>query len=151
MKFYFFLIMFCLFIHNQGAFGQVERYQAHPLTEYPAIVVSAEFSDKIFMNPQQKLLNCPMLFNNSWNYPNGSSLALCDDAQLSCLRYGLILEKMKTSTGPLLAELKKTLVASKAEVALRLRGCELVIEATGIDTKTMQEAAGYPMIPQNQY
>ena len=151
MKFYFFLIIFCFFIHNQGAFGDAELTQHHPDTEYPAIAVSSEFSDKIFMDPQRNLLNCPMLFNNNWNYPNGSSLALCDDAQLACLRYGLIIEKMKKATGPLLAELKKTLISSKEEVKLRLRGCELVIEATGIDTKTMQEAAGYPMDPQSQY
>lgn len=147
MKAYFFLIMFCLFTHSQGAFGEAELKHSYAEYNYPAIAVTPEFSDKIFMDPSKKLLNCPMLFNNAWEYPNGSSIALCDDAQLACIRYGLILQKIKKATGPLLRELQKTLVISKEEVKLRLRGCELVIEATGIGTQTMQEAAGYPTDP----
>lgn len=150
MKSCIFLIMFCLFIHNQKAFGEAELQHLDAYYNYPAIEVSIEFAEKIFMDPRQRLLNCPRLFANNWNPPNGSSLALCDDAQLACIRYGLIIQKMKRSTGPLLAELKKTLVLSRQEVELRLRACELVIEATGIDNKTMQEAAGYPTNPNYQ-
>lgn len=148
MKSYIFLILFCFFTPLPRAFGMIEAAnQSRNAYQYPAIEVSADFANRIFMNPRQTVFNCPKLFDNSIQFPNGTSLALCDDAQLGCLRYGLIIQKMARATGPLLAELKKVFEISYREVTLRLHACYLVIEATGLQGKTAQEAAGYPDIP----
>lgn len=151
MKSYFFLFMLCIFVYQQEAFSETSKKKIDPAYATPAIEVSRGVSEKVFLDPKRKWLNCPMLFNNSWSYPNGSSIALCDDAQLACIRYGLILQKMKTATGPSLAELKKVLVLSKDEVKLRLQGCELILDVTWDGTKTMQDAAGYPSDAVDQY
>jgi hypothetical protein len=144
MKPCFFLITLCFFINSQGAFSQAVTTKPQSELYYPAIEISAQLSQQIFVDKTQKVINCPILFDNSWDYPNGSSIALCDDAQLACLRYGVLVQKIKTATGALLEELKKTLVLQKDEVKLRLRGCQLMLEATVSGEKTLQEAAGYP-------
>lgn len=149
MKSYFFLIPFCFLIHGSATLAGVNGAPPNSpdtyLTYYPAIKISKKLSEAIFLDTTRSVLNCPLLFDNSWDYPNGSSIALCDDAQLACLRYGLLQEKRKVATGRLLEELNKTLVLEKQEVGLRLRACQLVLEATTIDQKTLEEAAGYPL------
>jgi len=141
MKAYFFLIILCFLTTNQMTFAQ----KAQPNAElyYPAIQLSNALREAIFLDQNQKVLNCPILFNNSWDYPNGTSIALCDDAQLACLRYGLLIQRIKTATGKLLEELQKTLVLEKNEVTIRLRGCHLILEATVPIEKSLEEAAGY--------
>jgi len=156
MKPYFLLVSFCYFIANPSAFAQFLTTEPYPERAtsadkampgldpaYPAIKLTPQLAAQLFVDKKQNLLNCPILFSNDWDYPNGSSIALCDDAQLACLRYGLIIQELKKATGKYREELQKTLALSKNEVKLRLRGCHLVIKET-ISGKSMQEAAGYP-------
>lgn len=141
MKAYFFLITLCFLTINQMAFSQTAR--PNPELYYPAIQLSNSLREAIFLDKKVKVLNCPILFDNSWDYPNGTSIALCDDAQLACLRYGLLVQRIKTAKGKLLEELQKTLVLEKDEVKIRLRGCHLILEATIPIEKSLEEAAGY--------
>ena len=144
MKPYFFLVTLCFLMDSQVTFSQTTVTNPNSELYYPAIELSRKLAEQIFVEKPQKFLNCPILFDNSWDYPNGSSIALCDDAQTACLRYGLLIQKMKTAKGKLLEELKKTLVLEKDEVKIRLRGCQLILEATISGEKSLTEAAGYP-------
>jgi hypothetical protein len=165
MKSYFCLISLCYLMMSTEAFSQfsVQTPYANPAADepyvdpvatadkpltyqelaYPAIRLSQKLAQYLFLDGKRNLLNCPVLFDNSWDYPSGSSLALCDDAQLACLRYGLIIEAIKKASGKYLRELEKTLILSKAEVALRLRGCHLGLLET-MTGMSIEEAAGYP-------
>ena len=147
MKLYLYVAIFYFLMNNQIAFSQAYMTAAPtkptPALAYPAIQISKELSQKIFLNTAQKVINCPILFDNSWDYPNGSSIALCDDAQLACLRYGLLIKEIETAQGKYLEELEKTLVLQKQEITIRLRGCELSLKST-INGEALQEAAGYP-------
>lgn len=149
MKPYLLFTTLLTFTYTQQAFCEDKPPQKSEYT-YPAVEVSSQFSDRVFQNPEKKLLNCPSLFDNNWSYPNGSSIALCDDAQLACLRYGLIIQKLKKNQGKNLPGYQKALALSKEEVTLRLHGCYLALDETTVGEQTLQEAAGYPMDPAQQ-
>ncbi len=149
MKPYFFLIPFCFLMDSTGAlamdttqFDTTKSKNPSPLY-YPAIGFSSRVAAALFIDRPQKHLNCPLLFDTSLDLPNGTSMALCNDVQLACLRYGLLVEKMKTATGKLLEELKKTMVLEVEEVKVRLRCCQLILEATTLSNISLEEAAGY--------
>ena len=114
-----------------------------PGIHYPAIKISATLAQKIFSDTKKRLLNCPALFDSSITYPGGTAIALCNDAQLACLRYGLLLKEMETAKEKLLEELKRTLVYQKQEITIRLRGCQLALKRT-INGEDIMDAAGYP-------
>lgn len=145
MKLYFFLIALCFLMNNQIAFSQTSRLpKGNPALAYPAIELSKKIAEQVFIDKGQRYINCPILLDNSWAFPNGSVNAICTDAELACLRYGLLIQKIQTAKGKLLEELKKTLALEKNEVTLRLRGCQLIIEATvPSNNKSLAEAAGY--------
>lgn len=148
MKLYFFLTIVSLIIQNETAFSQADMtsppLKPTPALSYPAIKISDELAKKLSLSGQ-KIVNCPTLFSYTWTYPNGSSIALCDDAQLACLRYGLLVKEIETAKGKYLEELKKTLIIEKQEITIRLRGCELALKRT-INGEALQEAAGYPIV-----
>jgi hypothetical protein len=146
MKFYFFL---CFLMNSQAAFSQADvkptPTKPTPALAYPAIRISKELSQALSLG-EKKTINCQNLLSTSLTYPNGSAVALCDDAQLACLRYGLLvkeIEETAKSKHLYLEELKKTLVIEKQEIMIRLRGCELALKRT-IHGEALQDAAGYP-------
>lgn len=143
MKPYFFLISLFLMINSNVAFSQVANPGVPAELYYPSIRISTKLAESLFHDSKQTLLNCPLLFSGSWSYPDGFSVSMCDDAQLACIRYGLIVQKMKTAKGKLLEELKQTFALEQTEVGLRLRGCQLILEATAIEGKNLQESSGY--------
>lgn len=148
MKLYFFLIALCFLMGSQVAFSQenLPKHSKSPLT-YPAIELSKEASQQIFVGKNKTYLNCPAFFDGSLQYTNSYANAVCDETMLACLRYGLLIEKIKTTTGKLQEELKKTLALQKTEVKYKLRGCQLVLESTLRTDKTVTEIAGYPSVP----
>lgn len=145
MKPYFFLIALCFLLGSQLAFSQenMPKQNLSPLA-YPAIALSKELAEQIFVGKKSKYLNCPAFFESTIQFTNSYANAVCDEAVIACLRYGLLVQKMKTTTGKLLEELKKTLVLEKVEVKMKLRGCQLVLESSLSDTRPVPEIAGYP-------
>ncbi|MBA3814208.1 MAG: hypothetical protein H0X26_06940 [Alphaproteobacteria bacterium] len=147
MKLYFFLTALGFLMNNQTAFSEdytTETPQkAKAALHYPAIKISPKLAQQIFIDRSKRLFNCVSLFDNSINYPSGTAIALCDDAQLACLRYGILLKEIENSKGKALEDLQRILVWQKQEVTIRLRGCELGIKisANGGD---IMDAAGYP-------
>jgi hypothetical protein len=145
----FFIMLF--FMMNQAAFSADYSTPATPSTtpenpppgiNYPAIKISSKLAQQIFFDAKKRLFNCPVLFDNSITFPGGTSIALCEDAQLACLRYGLLLKEMETAKERLLEELKRTLVYQKQEITIRLRGCQLAIKRT-LNGEDIMDAAGY--------
>lgn len=147
MKLYFFPIALCFLMDSQLAFSQenMPRQNQSPLT-YPAIAISTELAQAIFVDKKRKYLNCPAFFDGSLQYTNSYANSICDNAQIACLRYGLLVQKIKTTTGKLLEELKQTLAYEKTEVKAKLRGCQLALECTLSDPRNLPEIAGYPPV-----
>lgn len=144
MKSYSSLIVLALFASQHVSASDFSEPQNPSPLAHPAIPLRPDLAEKLFVSAPEKYLSCPTLFNQNWISPNGPSQSLCNDAQLACLRYGLMVEKTKTAQGPLLQELKRQIPVERQEVYLRLRGCQLILEATVLDGKTLIEAAGYP-------
>lgn len=146
MRHYFFVSTLFFLMNAPSLFAQSTPPPASPDVAYPALQIPEVLAEKLFYNAEKKLLNCPLLFEGSWSYPDGYVASICNDAQLACLRYGLLVQKIKkTSNGRLLQELQKTLALEKQEVGMRLRACQIILEATLIEGKTLQESTGYVM------
>lgn len=147
MKFYFFLPFFCLVMGDQGALAQIplrstQKEQAKAL-DYPAIKISSDLAQRIFNDGSKRIISCPVLINNEGiNFLSATSSALCLDAQNACLRYGLLIQAMRTAKEKYLADLNKTLVLQRDEVLIKLRGCELAFQRTS-NGQSIEDATGY--------
>ncbi len=101
----------------------------------PAVEFSSQTATQILgaggLSKTKRILNCTTLLNKDWGYPNAQVTGFCYDAETACLRYGLIISAIKYGVGEAhLENLKKDLALAVNDVALRLRGCQLAIEAS---------------------
>jgi hypothetical protein len=144
MKAYSYFLIFTLLLNHQAnAMDASEHPHTSPLA-YPAIPLDPKLAEKLFVNTPEKTLNCTTLFNPNWISPNGTAQAICNDAQLACLHYGLLTQKARGANASLLQELNHYIAMERQIVGLRLRTCLAILEATIIEGKTLTEAAGYP-------
>lgn len=121
-----------------------------PYVEFSPEVASLLFGSKNPSNPKG-VLDCKVLVAHSWPYPNSQVTPICTDAEIACLRYGLLSESLKIAKGAKLERLKKDFALSHSDVYLRLRGCQLAIEATMSQTFSLVEAAGFDPASAEEY
>jgi hypothetical protein len=137
MKPYFFLSAFCFLVGNSPAFSAVGNQQ--PVSPDPPFVVfPKKLAVRLFGTGSNGIMDCALLLSHNWPYPNAQVTGPCNDAETSCLTYGLIRQKNRRE-GNLGAELA---VAAR-DAQLRLTGCQLAIEATMSNTNSLGESAGY--------
>jgi hypothetical protein len=142
MKSTFFMAILCFFLKSSAAIA---------LGTYPQIGPSVPFSPEMAvmlfgrMNPDNPNgeLNCRILVAHSWPYTNSQVTPLCTDAEVACLRYGLLHQNLRSAKRAKAETLKKNIAASYADVMLRLLGCVLAIEATATTNSSLVEAAGF--------
>jgi len=101
----------------------------------PAVELSEKTAVQILgatgLTRAKRTLNCTTLLNKDWAYPNAQVTGFCYDAETACLRYGLIIQAIKNGKGEAeLTRLKQDFALAVNDVALRLRGCQLAIEAS---------------------
>lgn len=141
MKHYFFLISLCFLFENQVVFSQ----------STPSVQFSPGVADKLMGESRKHtpggapngVLTCSALLLKTWAYPNAQVTPICNDALYSCVRYGLIVQRLKTATGELLTLLKNDYSLAFNDALMRLRGCQLAIEATLSNQQSLLDAAGY--------
>jgi hypothetical protein len=137
MKCVFFISALCFFCGNFPVFAE-----DIPYVHFSPEVASLLFGNKNPSNPKG-VLDCRVLVAHSWPYPNSQVTPICTDAEIACLRYGLLSKSLKEAKGAKLERLKKDFAMSHSDVYLRLRGCQLAIEATISQTASLVEAAGF--------
>lgn len=137
MKSYFFLIALYFFFGSQVAFSQ-----SPPSVEFSSQVMN-KLSGRKQSGPNQGILDCQTLLLKAWPYPNAQVAPLCNDALYSCIRYGLIEQRIKAATGNTLELLKKDIALAANDTQMTLRGCQLAIESTLTNKQSLLEAAGY--------
>ena len=134
MKFNFFLTAFCLVLLNQAVSSQTD----------PSVVFSPGVAAQVTGNPSQTgELNCKILINKTWPYPNSQVSPICDDATTSCIRYSLIQKSLKKAKGERYKELQEDLPTARKDVKMKLMGCVEAIEATINNSNSLTDIAGY--------
>jgi len=142
MKLIVFITTLCFFLN-----GSVTTALNPAVNVGPSIPFSPEIALMLFgtLNPNNPkgILNCEVLVAHSWPYANSQVSPLCTDAEVACLRFGLIHISLKRAKGAQAEALKKDYSAGYNDVMLRLRGCQLAIEATTNTNSSLVEAAGF--------
>ncbi len=139
MKSYFFLALFFFLYESQSAFAQAN----FPLAK-PFVTFSPKASRELFgIGNPRKILNCPILMAQQWAYSNAQVVSFCNDAQTSCVRLGLLEQKLKNPVGFDMEKLKKDYFLTVNDVQLKLRGCQLAIESTVTGSSSVVEGAGF--------
>lgn len=139
MKFYFFLTALGVFFGSDAAFSQ------HYLTESPSVEFPKGIATEVagMGDASKGVLNCNILLGKQWPYPNAQVTAFCNEAETGCLRYFLILKHMKKAKGePYLTKLKRDASLAWNDTQVRLRGCELAIEASANNVDFMSDYGG---------
>ena len=139
MKFHFSLTIFSLFFGSVAALAQTYPSDA-PVVEFPKAIATQVAGSG---DASHGILNCPILLNKQWPYPNAQVTAFCNEAETGCLRYALILQQMKVAKGAAhLTRLKRDAALAWDDTQLRLRGCELSIEASANNTDFISNLGG---------
>lgn len=96
----------------------------------PSVTLSPQVTNELpgwgVPSTEGLVLNCENLLNKQWAYPSGGVVAICNETELSCFRYGLIQDRLKKTPMP---DLEKELAFARQDVELKLLGCKLAIEA----------------------
>lgn len=143
MKSYFFLSILCLLFENQAVLSQ----SSYPT---PSFALSREAASQLFGGGSKGILNCTTLLNKDWAYPNGQVVPFCNEAETSCLRYGLIAEKLTNATGNTLERVKRQQSLAWDDVSLKLRGCQLALEASLSNANFLPGTTGFSPSPLNR-
>lgn len=147
MKFHFSLTAFCLFVSGSAAFSQ------NYLTQGPSVEFSKKVAEQVAGAGEgtRGILNCHILLTKEWAYPNAQVTAFCNDAETSCLRYALILQRLKIEKGAAnIRKLKNDASLGWNDTELRLRGCQLAIEASANNYDFISELGGRKFFPQGK-
>lgn len=139
MKPYFLLTILCFLFENQPVFSQAS----------PFVELSRAAAIALFGVGQKRVLNCSTLVNKSWAYPSAQVVPFCNEAETSCLRYGLMEEKMAKAKGATFERVKKDFFLARDDVMLKLRGCQLALEASVTDPSALPGATSYGPNPMN--
>lgn len=86
-------------------------------------------------------LNCALLLDQSWYSPDAQVTALCNEAQIACVRYGLLNQFVKSGKSDSLT--KRDLSFVKNDTQLKLRGCAIAIDAVTTKGQSLLDAAGF--------
>lgn len=139
MKFHFSFTIFSLFFGSVAALAQISPSQ-EPSVEFSKAVATQVAGSGAATHG---ILNCPILLNKQWAYPNAQVTAFCNDAETACLRYALILQQIKLAKGATyLAKLKRDVGFAWNDTQLRLWGCALSIEASANNVDFMSTLGG---------
>lgn len=132
MKPYFFLSILYFLLANHASFSQTA----------PSFKFSPKVASELFgVSGVKKELNCEGLVAGTWTYPNSQMTPFCYEASTSCIRYGLIVQKMKVASSE---RLKADLSLAQKDLELKLRGCQLALEAVLANpTAPVGELAGF--------
>ncbi len=110
-----------------------------PSVYLPPDLATALFGKSDYSNPNASSqgLNCFVLLNQTLNYGSALAIGLCNEAQMACLRYGVLQQALfkqkntKSGNAQFLQELKAALALSLKDVEFKLTGCAMSMSSTG--------------------
>jgi len=132
MKPYFFLSVLCFLFKSDAI--------ASPMS--PSFEFSRNVATQLYGAGRKGVLNCDVLINKQWSYPNAGVTSFCNEAQTSCLRLGLVEQALKKPSKDI-ERLKKDYALALNHLEMSLSGCYLAIEATISNAQSIDKAAGF--------
>ncbi len=134
MKPSFFFPLLCFLFQIQPVFSDTS----------PTAQFSREVARQVFgVGNPKSILNCSILLNKTWAYPNAQATSFCNDAETSFVRYCLVEQKIKHPQGADMDKLKHTYALARQDTILKLEGCVLAIEATISGNTSVLEGSGF--------
>jgi hypothetical protein len=127
---------------------QPQKFSKKNITiKSPVIHFSPGYATKVFGSGSQEarngVLNCNLLVNQVWPFPNAQVSPVCLEATISCVRFGLFVKGLEKSPEARLAQIQQSLIYAQNEVNAKLLGCVLALEGTVDGTLTLPQSSGY--------
>jgi len=150
MKFWGTLITAAFLTINHHSFAATAKSITEPSLTLPRNLTNSVTN---YYSKDHSNLTCHNLVYRTWSYPDATITPFCNEAEVSCLRYGFIRKaialKKKGVKLPLkLSDLQRDLKLALNEVRFKLRGCQLALDyITGgpiaRGATNIQEGAGF--------
>jgi len=158
MKSYFFLSLLIFLCEANPGFSQADLPSSFHKSSSPSVTLPPSDSfdltgrdDFLSSNGQ---LDCSSLLHRNWAHQSGQSAALCNEAEASCVRYGLLQQLFMAKKNKEKEQqhykkrfdwdtLTQGLAASLGDVKLKLLGCAVAIEAMKEGSGSLLEKSGF--------
>ena len=131
MKSYFLPLSLCFCLINPiSCLGKVPSIPLHP-----------KIAEQLFGAGGPNQLDCNTMGSYNWVPPDAQVNALCNEAQIACIRYGLLVRSIKEATATAGAQQDLPLVVNDAQ--LKLRGCQVASYYVITTGQGLLNASGY--------
>lgn len=108
----------------------------------PTATLDPKAAQQVF-GPGRTSLDCSMLINRAWAYPDAQIKSICDEATISCASYGLLQHRTRDVKGQSLQEVQSVLDLSLQVAKMKLVACAQALEVVVTTGETFLKASGY--------